>query len=334
MRFGSILVSVTEGCHVGCAHCGFIGSARDRESNPDEMSDWVRQACDYSIGEIIFTGGEAFECFDVLAAGVAAAQSRDVPSAVFTSSFWGKSFDAALTKLRQLPGLKRLYLSTDVYHQERVPIYRVRNVIEAALYLGIPKIALVITFANELDRRTIRAEYEGYGDRLYYVEDRVIPTKSMTLQALANNAPLLGTAPGDYKCTCHIQTPIINPNGDIFTCHVGKAAAHRDLHELPYWLGTLRKDSFQAIMDRAERRWDYQFLRTHGPRGITQLFERNPELARSIGRSKFTQGCDMCFAVLLHPEGRATLAHHVADPSVREQIQTSRVLAFGEDLID
>ena len=54
----SILVSVTEGCHVGCAHCGFIGSIRDRESTPSDIFDWVRQVCDYGTHVDIANGRE------------------------------------------------------------------------------------------------------------------------------------------------------------------------------------------------------------------------------------------------------------------------------------
>src|SRR5919199_2003161 len=115
-RLDSLLVSVTEVCHVGCRHCGFIGSTREREPAPAEMNQWVHQACEYGVSMIIFTGGEPFERFEVLTSGVAAAAAFGVPVGIFTSSYWGTSFAAACQMLRQLPGVTRLYLSTDVFH--------------------------------------------------------------------------------------------------------------------------------------------------------------------------------------------------------------------------
>lgn len=86
-RFTSILVSVTEGCHVGCAHCGFIGSTRDRETDPDELASWVASACEFGIPKMIFTGGEPFERFEVLRRGVVTAHEKGKFSTLFTSSF-------------------------------------------------------------------------------------------------------------------------------------------------------------------------------------------------------------------------------------------------------
>lgn len=128
LKFKSVLISVTEACHVGCAHCGFIGSVRDRESDPDELACWVTQACAYGAPVVIFTGGEPFERLECLSKGVAAARSHGIPSAVFTSSYWAKSTQIARETLSQLEGLKHLYLSSDVYHQRRVPYQNVYNV--------------------------------------------------------------------------------------------------------------------------------------------------------------------------------------------------------------
>src|SRR5437667_11837073 len=94
-RFNSVLVSVTERCHVGCAHCGFIGSVREREPEPQEMANWVSQACEYGTPKIIFTGGEPFERLDCLVGGVGAAKKAGTPAAVFTSSFWASCADSA-----------------------------------------------------------------------------------------------------------------------------------------------------------------------------------------------------------------------------------------------
>jgi organic radical activating enzyme len=108
-RFTSVLVSITERCHVGCAHCGFIGSTRDREPDVDEMTDWVEQVCQYGIPMVIFTGGEPFERFDCLVRGVAAARNAGTPAALFTSSVWGSPF-----------GLTHRYIRVG-HHRGRAP---------------------------------------------------------------------------------------------------------------------------------------------------------------------------------------------------------------------
>jgi MoaA/NifB/PqqE/SkfB family radical SAM enzyme len=330
-QFKSVLVSVTEACHVGCSHCGFIGSVRDRESEPEEMADWVSQACHYGVPKIIFTGGEPFERLDSLRRGVHAAKACQKPAAVFTSSFWASSPQLTRSTLEQMPGLTHLYLSSDVFHQRRVPYQNVFNVIEVALELKIPQITIYITYANDAERSEVREHYTRYGDRLKISEDRVIPSPYLSSRVLQNQGALRMPHPDEYGCQCEIGTPIINPNGDVFSCHIGKAAAHRDLRHLPYFLGNVREQSFTDIMTIAARRPDYQFLRTYGPRGVAALLAQEPGLSRAVGRDGFTTDCDMCFSTLKTREGRIALERYVSRPEVRDGIDMHLALLLGED---
>lgn len=329
LRFKSILVSVTEGCHVGCAHCGFRGSARDRVTDVDALVDWVTQACEYGIPIVIFTGGEPFERFDALKEGVAAARQAGASSAVFTSSFWATTPEVARTALEQLTGLDHLYLSTDVYHQRRVPYEYVYNVIDAADALHIPTVTLCLTYATEKDREAVRSHYRQYGDRVDYSESRVIPTPFIP-RAVANQDPLLAPTAENFDMRCWLETPIVNPNGDVVSCHSGKAGAHGDLTDTPYWLGNLHAMTFAEIMARAHRNIEYQYLRTHGPKGIAQLYDAYPELHGSVQRNGFSGPCDMCFWTLSSPEGKRLLSTHVRRSDVLTQINMRLALVFGE----
>lgn len=330
-HFRSILISVTEVCHVGCAHCGFIGAVRERESDADELASWVDQVCAYGVRLVIFTGGESFERLDCLARGVAMAEQHGTPAAVFTSSFWGTSFQVARDTLRQLPGLKHLYLSSDPYHQRRVPYEHVYHVIDAAIALEIPKITITITYSNDAEHEDVRRHYAQYGDRLMYGGGRVIPNPYFSKKVLLHQDPLRPPRADQYRCDCEIGTPIINPNGDVFSCHTGKAAAHRDLKHLPYYLGNLREHPFADLMATAGERADYQFLRTHGAKGVASLFEHEPGLINAIGRDGFTTECDMCFSTLSTLAGRAALSQYVGRPEVRDAIDMRLTLIGGED---
>lgn len=328
-RFTSILVSVTEGCHVGCAHCGFIGSTRERETEAGDLREWVSQACAYGVPVIIFTGGEPFERYEVLREGVRAAAAHGVPSSLFTSSAWATSPAAALTALGDLPGLQHLYLSTDAYHQARVPYDNVYHVIAAADALEIPYVTLCITYANDEDRLDVRAHYERYGARVRFHESRVIPTPFIQ-RALRKSDPATVVSEAHYEPSCWIDTPLINPNGDLCACHVGKIGSHGNMEDLPYWLGNLRRDSFADIMARAARNTAYQYLRAHGPQGIARLYQEYPHLSESVGRSGFTGPCDLCFSTLFTPEGRRCLREYAARPDVVMRTNARLALTFGE----
>ncbi|MEX2401234.1 MAG: radical SAM protein [Rhodothermales bacterium] len=327
--FTSILVSVTEGCHVGCAHCGFIGSKRDRETNAGELVAWVQQACRYGIPAVIFTGGEPFERFDVLKQGTHAAADLGVPSWVFTSSYWATSVPTGVETLRQLRGVEHLYLSTDSFHQKRIPYEYIHNVIAAADILSIPDITLCITYSSEKERAEVRANYERYGDRVRFYESRVIPTRFIR-RAIKDQDPMVRPVPENYESTCWLETPIINPDGYVFACHAGKVGAHGDMSDLPYYLGNLRQQSFAAIMEQARLNVPYQYLRTHGPRGVAQLLVEYPELTAVMDRDGFTGPCDLCFSVLSTPEGRRCLTDFAHRPDVLLRINVRLALHFKE----
>lgn len=327
-KLTSVLLTITEECHVGCRHCGFIGSSRDREAEPDEMSRWVAEACEYGVPELIFTGGEPFLRLEALEHGVRAAAQAGKQSGIFTSSVWATNLTVTRDILIRLSGVTHLYLSSDVYHQERIPVENVRRVIDVAFELGVPKITICITYTKTDDLLHIRSMYEQYGQRLTFHQDRVIPTKYLRPRLLKNQNALLPPDPSKYDQHCYLSTPIINPNGDLISCHAGKAGAHRSLTETPYYLGNLRNQSFREIMEKSRNRWDYQYLRTHGPQGVAQLYVNHQDLIQATGRPEgFANACDMCFSTLKTSEGRAALDHQVGNPAVRNTVDA--VLLFG-----
>jgi MoaA/NifB/PqqE/SkfB family radical SAM enzyme len=326
--YTKILVSVTEICTVGCRHCGFIGSIRERQPADEEIAGWVSQACDFGIPTIIFTGGEPFQRFSLLKAGVnAAANHRSQPKiGCFTSSFWGKNRATVDKFLDQLPGLTHFYLSTDVFHQEKVPAQYVRNVIDGSLARGIEHISLCITIAKDEEEQQIRSLYEDYGDRLLIAVDKVIASPHITPVAATGHPP----KPEHYASSCYLHTPIINPNGDLCACHAAKVGAHHPLEKDVYFLGNLKEKSFGQIMAEAGENYSYQYLRAFGPQGVARLIDENPDLSKRYGDKAFSNGCDMCSRVLLTRKGRQALADHVDDDFQRMLIDTVREHRFGE----
>jgi hypothetical protein len=212
-----------------------------------------------------------------------------------------------------------------------VPVSNVRNAIDAALELGIPYVRLEITYATEFDHILIASYYEDYGDKISMHADRVIPTAKFSPRVLQGQDPLLNYAPSNYGHTCWLGTPLINPNGDVFACHIGKAGAHRDLSSLPYYLGNLREDSVLSVMDRATRRLDYQFLRTHGPKGVAAMVTENQAIFSVLQNQNFTTACDMCMCTLKSDEGTQFLPVYAAQHE--DDINARLVLALGEQLI-
>jgi MoaA/NifB/PqqE/SkfB family radical SAM enzyme len=328
MKIYNILINVTERCHVGCRHCGYIGSRRDREMTVDEMADWVGQLCIYAIPKIIFTGGEAFERFDLLGRGVRRAHESGVPTAVFTSAFWAKTPESARETLREISTLRQLYISTDKYHQERVPLTHVYNAIDAALEIGIPRITMTITYANQRDLAEVSSWYSCYGGRVEITSQLLIPNKGMRRDE-TQYIPQFDLSPKNYESSCFMGTPLINPNGDVFACHIGKVSSHRSIKSSPYALGNLRESSFVEIMGAARKRSDYQYLVAHGPRGVAESMRAQPEAAKGLPRNCFTSGCDMCMSVMLAPSAAEAFRRHAEASTESTEIKLA-LLAMRE----
>lgn len=328
MYYSKILVSVTEICTVGCRHCGFIGSIRERQPAEEEIATWVTQACDFGIGTIIFTGGEPFQRFSLLKAGVNAAAGHPAKPGIacFTSSFWGKNPATVDKFLDQLPGLTHFYLSTDVFHQERVPARYVRNVIDGALARGISHISLCITIAEDAEEQQIRSLYDDYGDRLLISVDKVISSPHIDPVAAAGHPP----EPEHYASHCYLHTPIINPNGDLCACHAAKVGAHHPQEKDVYFLGNLKQKTFSQIMAEADENHSYQYLRAFGPQGVARLISEDPGLSARFGGQAFSNGCDMCSRVLLTRQGRQALADHASGEFQQLLTDTVRAVRFGE----
>lgn len=328
MYYHSILISVTEVCTVGCRHCGFTGAIRERQAETSEIADWVTQACDFGIRNIIFTGGEPFQRFRLLKAGVQAAASHgNSPHiGVFTSSFWGKDREAVDTILGQLKGLTNLYLSTDVFHQEQVPAQYVMNVIEGGLSHGVDKIELCITVANDEEEEQICSLYDKYRDQLYVHTLRVIPTPHIDTDQPPGDLP----TPDRFETSCFLHTPLVNPNGDLCSCHIAKVGAHAPLRDEVYFLGNLKERTFKEIMSDAEEDYGYQFLRAFGPQGVARMVQSSENLKARFGHKEFSGGCDLCSKVMMNRHGKAALKEYVSDPFQRELIDTVRSTRLGE----
>ncbi len=330
-KFSSILVSLTEVCHVGCKHCGFIGSARDREPDPHALTAWIDQISDYGVPAVIFTGGEPFERRQVLKAGVRRAVQRQLRTGVFTSSYWASSYSTATDVLDEVGPITTLYLSTDVFHQQRVPYSNVHNVIRAASHAGVAEIVLCITYANSDELSEVKQQYAEYTGLVRFHEDRVIPTPYLSLGVLRNQGPLRTLVPSMFKSTCWLKTPLINPNGDLFTCHIGKAGAHRDLQETPYFLGNLFDQTFVEIMRTAANSLRYQYLRTHGPAGVAEMATTDQRLLAHTDRNEYTSDCDMCFSILSSEHGNEALTTYVSRQRIVDSINIKLTLTLAEE---
>jgi len=134
--FLSLAIIPSYDCNARCAHCY-------PECGPDKKMPWdndfIRRVIDKAKvlpNEILarnvhFAGGEPFLYFNDLVEGLAYAKQNGFHSSVVTNGFWAYDIEAAEKKIRTLHnlGLFRVELSVDNFHQEFVPIERIRKLL-------------------------------------------------------------------------------------------------------------------------------------------------------------------------------------------------------------
>jgi len=104
----------------------------------DEMLSYIKQAHDYGIRSISFTGGEPM-LFD-LEAPMLLANDLGMQIDIRTNTFWAKDYDKAYNILQvlQFRGVTRLGLSYDGYHAKTIPISNIINVLKASRESYLP----------------------------------------------------------------------------------------------------------------------------------------------------------------------------------------------------
>ncbi len=331
MRFNAILFNIVEQCNIRCRHCGYADSTRTSMAQEEELMDWVTQAVDYGIKQIIFTGGEPFTQFPMLKRAVEVVHQHGGTSGAFTNSLWGKTVDEARETIKQLPGLTHLYLSTDVYHLEFVPAEYVLNVIQAARELGVYRVIICITYTNDEDKDRITALFAEQFDYVNFHYGRVIPAPQIVKLVPDAYDCMHDFIPNNFSSQCFLHTPLVNPNGTLSTCHIGKVETHLDIKTSPYYLGDLREEKLQAIFDRAEENATYQFLRVYGPRGLVKTLLASP-LQKEVKRECFSCDCHMCFMVLSKKEAVLALQTEAEQLPIQNDVFLKRVLMLHDNI--
>ena len=280
----------------------------------EHLQDWATQTVTLGISHITFTGGEPYLRFPLLQAGTETVAKHECTSAVFTNAWWGKSVARARKWLEGLPGLSRLYLSSDLYHWEFVEPERVMNVVCAARELGISEIVISVCYVREEEKEIVRQRFASLGDNVTFYFGEVI--RSNHIDRLVPPIPesVLKKRIGQFDPVCFLHSPLVNPTGTVAMCHVGKEEAHGHYGDSPFVLGTLQEESLLEILLRAEDNPVYTFLRANGPRGLAQCaLDIGVTAVEARMRRGFSSGCDMCSKLLPHPRILAAIQNRGFD---------------------
>ncbi len=246
---------------------------------------------------------------------------------VMTNGYWATSREKARKVLESLC-LTGIGLSTDSFHQEFLPIERIRFAIEAAWDLDLHCAVRVCHLEDpgtevEAIRRqlaVVSGKYhlehqpvQPYGRARHEVEDETI-FRYDTTRAICRSA----------------DSPAVNVRGEVTAC-CGATSYWQGDHLLKF--GNIRKDSIEEVMARADRSVALHVLRLWGPGALLELVRQQAELegvTLSGANPKDNDICSLCGWLICDPVRSRLLETAAADPAVIRRIAFDRMEQLGE----
>jgi hypothetical protein len=282
-----------------------------------------------TLEAVLFSGGEPFSNPQALAYGLDICRAKNVRSIVGTSAYWAPSRADGRRFLSRFPKADTIWISTDIFHEEFVPLGHLKNALDVCRDLSIHVAFQIVDddpehsdfvsrFFAEVDPgREIESEmyftplgYEGRASEFLQVEGHA-----------KNGLDAIPEVPCPW-----LGAPWIHEDGVACACpnlRVHSAVDH------PLQLGNLHKVDFDVISREAQKSGYVQALRTLGPRGIVDNFPVESwgwDRKRFVGRNM----CDLCHDLMATPDLAAKLHEAVTQSDWDRRIEFLRLLNYGE----
>lgn len=279
----------------------------------EEACSWVDQA--QALGNLMlvgFSGGEPFLYLKEMTAVTRYASERyGLPSVAATNAFWAVTPERAAATLRSLYdlGMRRLLVSVDDFHQEWIPLDRVRNCLGAAKSLQIDcTLQCVVTLSSKRLSYYLEALGVSQGERLVASEIPCTPVGSAATLLPNNDFPSHPGIPNDY-CTM-LQALTVQPEGTVHLC-CGPAFTVDALAA-----GNLHTEALHSIIEKAEWNPIFNALALgNGPCHLANaLAEEGNE---NLFLAGYASSCHACHHILGMP-GVATILEQRLEPQRAE----------------
>lgn len=313
----TLVLSVTYNCPIRCRCCGVnAGPHRTERMSIEFITRIIEEAGSLGTVEVIvFTGGEPFVLGEDLYSAVEYAAERGFKTRIVTNGYWATSLEKARAVLARLKatGLTEINYSCDDFHQEHIPLERIRWANEAALAVGMPALLAV----KGLKGSRITPEYmeEFFGRKLTRFRagvknpDNDVFNYGVTVpvgwgrESLSDEELLW---PEDDRCwqsACEsvLKNIVITPSGELaICCGIGS-------EEIPeVVVGSVREKPLVELLIEANNDLIINWLALEGPYGILEHVRRRAPEIRF--RDRYVNACHLCHDVLTRGEVRAVLS--------------------------
>jgi pyruvate-formate lyase-activating enzyme len=293
----STIIFLTNTCPVGCATCNTGATPVSTVAlTPPAVERIVRglseqQACLW----LTWTGGEPFESFDALQAGIRIAGTLSCHSEILTSGHWYHHQPERLARLAEA-GPFRLRISLDPEHQQRVSMTCIHALINETLARRIP-VGFTLRSIPEMSPepaqmlKLLCQTHPGLMND-FPVESRqfhVIPTILPMLETYSSNNKTAHSKNISGPCRQGFRERVIGPDGRIYPC-CGLFGLGLETHVA---VSTDPLAPIGRIQDIFSTRPLFQTLRNCGPLALGFHHSIIPDILPENGYSHQCQACRM-----------------------------------------
>lgn len=288
----------TNKCNAKCNHCGTnCGPERNDRLSLPVIKQLMYEAAslgDDSLSCFSITGGEPFLYWNDLLEMVRTGAQLGAKMTCVTNGSWAVSYEKALEKMSALQdaGLKLLAISTSEYHQQFIPLERVRNAARAAICIGL-EVVIKYPYARHGVQPDELAELLG---------PEVMSEASMEIFSVmpsmrsGYHVPKeeMVAKPGIPVGRCPAAVVTIREDGQAYTCCIPGGFIE------PLKLGHIGVDSLSCIHERFQGGDLQQLLFVEGPALIARKASES-----GLGyllQDSYTSICHLCTDILAKPQ--------------------------------
>ncbi|MDN5973495.1 MULTISPECIES: radical SAM protein [Bifidobacterium] len=289
-------ITIDRKCNIRCSHCCFSSGPRASEHLTDEqVMHIVEQACDSpTIDTIGISGGEALIRYRLVMNCLRTAKAHRKPASLVSNGFWGQNIKRADLVLHQLKesGLRSLTLSFDEFHQDKLKVERIKNILDADTGVGIP-ISINVAVSKSHNSNQL---LDQLGDSLMGIKVTKFPIQRVGAALQFPEQEIIRRHSVDDDLKCPGFEPTYHFDGKVYPCCspvvFGSALV----------LGRVNDISVQGAVTLIQRNLLFSAMRDKGFKWLFQLCVKNDLLDESFLHRKYVDACEMCGIIFSNPE--------------------------------
>ncbi|MFN8254281.1 MAG: radical SAM protein [Bacteroidales bacterium] len=324
---------LTDKCPVACRHCISDNSVCSGETinlaTLKKRISKIKELGNYKY--LVITGGEPFFEFDKLLKVVNFSDNYNLKTSVVTSAYWARSKKQAneIVSLLSNEGLKGIALSVDYFHQEKIDIKNIVNVLEACKLFNLPC--------------TIIFTQTGKPEKDLEVSEKLLKTVPLTLKnslkisvgSILNSGraylnhlgPFYSENKSNEPLKCISMGKIIRSDGRIALC----CGASLPL-DSPLIAGDIDNEDAGELKTSLTDNFLIPFIEIFGLRWMAREIEKEFALKYfDFNEFKIENRCNICFKILSDRKLYDYFNHLIQIEEVQEMIRSNYLLLYGYD---